>query len=199
MNIGPADNERELLSRIGKGDTAAFKVIYDRYWRTVYHTALRFLKSPARAQDIVQEVFLKLWSKGGSLQDIENLEPFLFIMARNEVLMALRNKFQPVQLHAHFTDVLQGDLLPPDRAYCLKQSEALIREAIEQLPPRQKLIFRLTRQEGLSHEEIAGQLGIDKRTISNHATKALNAIRVHLKYHSDLTILLLWMMKIIFF
>jgi len=173
------DNEKCLLHLIAEGSKPSFTVIYDRYWKRIYTTALHYLKSSEWAQDVVQDIFLKIWMKRASLAEVDNFEAFLFIVARNELISSIRKKVEAAPLSEHNEAIAMTEL--PDNALCLKQTEQLIADAIAQLPPQQKLVFILTRQQGLSHETIARQLGLNTRTVNNHATRALFSIRQYLK------------------
>lgn len=175
-----------LLARIAAGDKDAFQIFYANHWSAIHAVALAWLKSPEWAQDVVQDVFIKLWDKREKLTEVEDPRSYLFIMGRNEIISAFKRNSRALLLTSidRYAEVLEGGYLQPDHALGLKQSENFVRAAVEQLSPRQKLIFQLTRQEGLSHEEIADKLGLTKETVSNHATRALHSIRVFLRHHS---------------
>ena len=183
-NIDFPLDEKEQLRRIAAGDRSAFALVYARYWNTIYATALSFLKSPEWAQDIVQDIFLRLWTKRELLPEVEKFDAWLYVMARNVLIDQLNKKLNTTPLDAGYEDVLPGDFLSPEAAYELKQAGELIHQAIQQLPPRQKLIFRLTRQSGLTHNEIATRLHLAPGTVNNHLTRALNTIRQYLRRHA---------------
>lgn len=185
MRYTALHKEDELLSLIADGDKQAFQAIYNHYWNNVYSTALAYLKSTEWAQDIVQDIFIRVWEKRDHLTRIDNFSSYLFIMVRNELITALRKKWHGSALPDNYLDSLPSNLLDPVQSLDSKQQEALIQKAIDQLSPQQQRIFNLTRQQGLSHEAIARQLGIDKRTVSNHATMALNKLRQVLKDNPD--------------
>ena len=154
-------------------------MLYDRYWKKIYATSLHYLKSPEWAQDLVQDIFVKVWVKRSMLPDISDFESFLFIMARNELVSAIRKKVAAAPLPEKQEITAPAEL--PDNALNRKQTEQLIADAIAALPPQQKLVFTLTRQAGLTHEAIARQLGLNTRTVNNHATRALLHIRQYLR------------------
>jgi len=178
MSSGPlhiVPNERALLQQIAAGDADAFRQLYDQYWNQVYTTALAYLKSPEWAGDIVQDIFLKLWQKRDKFSTVDNFAGWFFFLARNTILDALRKKLDSgAEPDPRYEDKLS---VSPEQSVMLKEAMELIARAVENFPPQQKLIFKLSREEGLSHEEIAGRLGIDKRTVSNHLTKALSKLR----------------------
>ena len=179
------DDERDLLLQVAKGDRLAFKRIYDHYWSDMYALAISFLKSSYWAQDILQDLFLKLWIRRESLPSIKEFRSYIFIMLRNELITALRSKARSEQVHDKYRQQIPPDFLLPDNRLIINELEQLIREAVMQLPPGQSLLIELTRNQGLSHEEIADRMGIAKKTVSNTLTKALNNIRNYLREHGE--------------
>lgn len=184
------DNEPELVARLSRGDLAAFRIIHDHYWNGIFKTSLSYLKSTEWAQDIVQDVFLKVWEKRASFAEVHQFPAYLHKMVRNELISALRKKWEEKPL-PHYEDSIPADCFHPEHHMDARKIQSLIHKAREQLSPQQQLIFTLTRDQGMSHEEIAKQLGIDKRTVSNHITIALNKLRLALKEYPDLFLLLL--------
>jgi RNA polymerase sigma-70 factor (family 1) len=178
-------DEKALLLRVAEGDRAAFKSLYDHYWNDLHTLALSFLKSPDWAQDIVQDVFLRIWIKRESLAGIEQFKSYIFIVLRNELVSALRQKNRTLKLYEKYRQHLPGDFLLTDSYLSLKELEQLIRQAVAQLPPPQGLLIELTREQGLSHDEIAARLGMARKTVSNTLTKALNNIRKYLWEHGE--------------
>jgi len=171
------DNEIDLLQQLADGNEAAFAQLYNTHWNKIYSLALAYLKSAEQAQDIVQEVFLKLWNKRENLGHVENPTSFIYIMGRNEVIRALKKKISLASLDEENNDYLPDDFMLPQETMDLKQLEQKITTAIDSLPAQQKLIFRLSREEGLNHEQIANRLGIEKTTVKNHIVRALNSLR----------------------
>ena len=173
------DSERLLLQQVAEGHRPSFTVLYDRYWKKIYATSLHYLKSSEWAQDLVQDIFLKIWIRRSVLPEIDNFESFIFIVARNELVSAIRKKVAAAPLPD--TGEMTAATETPDYALQLKQTEQLIEDAIAQLPPQQKLVFLLARRGGLSHETIARRLGLNTRTVNNHASRALLHIRQYLR------------------
>ena len=184
-------NENELASRLAAGDEKAFVQIYNKYWNKIYYLALVYLKSIQLAEDAVQEVFLKLWTSRRQVADVQNLEAFIFIVGRNQVIDAFKRKATMQAFSHEASDWLPDDFLLPHDQVDLKLLKKKISDAVEKLPPQQKKIFKMTREEGLSHEEIAQRLGIDKKTVKNHIVRALNTLRSVL-HERDLLLALLF-------
>ncbi|MRG47928.1 RNA polymerase sigma-70 factor [Chitinophaga sp. SYP-B3965] len=178
-------NENELLSRIAEGDRNAFKQLYDFYWEDIYYIALSFLKSPEWSQDMIQEIFIKIWQKRASLPAIEQFRSYLFIIARNELISALRQKMRTDGQKDQYEQQLPDQFLAPDQSFAVRELEMQIGQAVQQLPEQQRRIFLMTRNDGLSHDEIAEQLGLARKTVANNITKALNHIRDYLLQHGN--------------
>lgn len=184
------DNERLQLLQIAAGDEIAYKQVFDRHWNKIYQVALSFLKSPEQAQDAVQLVFIKLWEKREKLPAVENFDAWLFIMARNTIVNFMQQKaFTVIE-----ADILPEDYLTPQSLLEYKQTATFIQEAIRQLPPQQTLIFRLSREQGLTHAEIARELNIAQATVKSHIIRALNSIREYVRLHSGNTLLVIWLL-----
>jgi RNA polymerase sigma-70 factor (family 1) len=184
--ITPANipyQERELLSRIAQSDEAAFTEIFHHFSPRIWMFVVKKAKSESIAEEIVQEVFLKLWVKKETAADIENLSSFLYTMAANK----LYDHFKKVagdskKLENLWLQVQQAATSNPvEEALDFRESMHLINQAIEQLPPQRKKIYLLNRMEGFSYEEIAQQLNISKSTVSNQLVEATKFIREYVK------------------
>lgn len=144
--------------------------------------ALAYTKSTTSAQDVVQEVFLKIWEKRDELPAIHQAKNYLFITARNLIISSLRKKsITALNVEDRPSDIiLSDDYFLADSAIVAKQSEAAIQRGFSYLTPKQKEVFILSRDKGFSHEEIAQQLGINRYTVKNHIVAALNTLRQYL-------------------
>ena len=88
------NNETTLLRDVAEGDGKAFRLLFERYWRSVYGVALAFTKSPGLAEEMVQDIFLRIWLKREKLSDVEKFDDYLFIVARNHIFNKLKKKWQ---------------------------------------------------------------------------------------------------------
>jgi RNA polymerase sigma-70 factor (family 1) len=184
MQEAPLHTERELLARIAAGDETAFRQVFHDYWPQIYGVSLMLTKSVHLAEDMTQEVFLKIWLKRENLPEIKSFRDYLFIVARNHIFDELRRRsreepFAEAVL-AHFSD----ERPTPEQELLYKESTRIIQDTIEQLPPQQLAVYRMTREQGMSHEQIATALGISKNTVRNHVAQALGTIREALDRHT---------------
>jgi RNA polymerase sigma-70 factor (family 1) len=176
-------SEADLLHRIQQGDESAFASLFYAYKDKLYGFILGITHSEARAEDILQDVFLKIWQHKTSISEITNFNAYLYRLAQNQAIDELR-KFskETCSLSAIFS--LEEDLATPDPVEILinKEIKSKIEEAVNQLPPQQKKIFTLHKEQGFQHEEIAQQLNLSVSTIQNHMRLALGNLRTYLSH-----------------
>jgi RNA polymerase sigma-70 factor (family 1) len=188
----PPINDSELWLAIRGDDEHAFAVLFDRYWVRLYKTALRYLKDREASEEAVHDVFLNIWSRRHELE-IQSFPNFLLTAIRYQVYNRMRAVKSPVVLT--ISDAEIGELLDHNDGESRIKNQELQHELgqyLEQLPKRCQEIFYMSRFSHLSNQEIAGRLGISKRTVENQITMALKHLRVCFKHVS--AIIALWYM-----
>jgi len=185
-------NERLLLTQAAEGDRQAFKMLHDKYWDHLYIVCLGFLKSPDWSLDILQDVFMKLWIQRAQLPAVNDFKSFLFITTRNELLSALKSRSRLVSRYQQYALGLDRQQPSPDITITMKELENMIHRATSRLPAQEKLMYQLTRVEGLTHEQVAQRLGTSKKNVANTLTRALGRIRIFLKEQAEGLVTLLW-------
>lgn len=158
-----------------------YKELYFAHFPRVMRVAYYIIKDRAKAEDIAQEVFLKLWDKRSDLRDILNVEAYLVQMAKNMALTHLENvkretNFQ-LELRSKMVE-LDGDRNSEEERITRVQIE----KAVSALSPQCRLIFSLSRFEGLSNDEISDYLGISKRTVETQISNAFKRFRTDLRH-----------------
>ena len=186
--------EDAWFRQIADGDTNAFTELFHYYNARLFPFVRRLTKSEAIAEEIVQEVFLRLWVNRGNVAKMERPGAWLFLVASNLSLTHLRNAVNIAVKHAGASR--QADATVTDAVLQEldgKEMAALVEAAVRQLPPKRQQVFRLSRQEGLTHEEIAQKLSISPHTVKDHLVMALKSIReyIHTQTGSSVGILLL--------
>ncbi|WP_346316412.1 RNA polymerase sigma-70 factor [Chitinophaga sp. YIM B06452] len=173
--------ENNIFQLVADGDHDAFTRLVDQYWNNLYGQAMAYLKDSHKAQDVVQEVFLAIWKNRDSLPGIERPEHYLYTMAKNRILSEFRKKLlSPIPDHIEQLQPASGS--PADEQLAAKQLRELVQAVVDQMPPQRRVIFELSRQEGLKYEEIAARLGISRETVKGHMVKALAQVRTFLRH-----------------
>jgi RNA polymerase sigma-70 factor (ECF subfamily) len=188
----------DLLQKIALGDPDAFHLLYRQYSSTVQATARLYLKDPALIKDIIQTVFMKLWEKRQQLPAIGEFENYLFILVRNTVLDQLRKEARDVKMRL---EIVRSEPVyrNEEPAILSKEYQALLHAAIARLPPQQQQVYRMAREEELSHEMIAARMNLSKLTVKKHMELALRSIREFFRQHFSSTILGLCICRIIYY
>lgn len=187
----PVIDEKHLLARTSQRDESAFKIIYDAYQSQVLTFAFKYLKSRQLAEEVTQEVFLKIWNLGAKLNDINDLENFLLTVTRNRAFDALRQLKREVRYIEVIGESDDAGENSTEEAILLNDTRQLLERGIDLLPPQQKQVYRLCHQQGLKYEEAAKELGISPQTVHRHMKLALKSLRSFMAKHTDLSILLI--------
>lgn len=181
MDLGKENISHELLTRLKNGDMLAFDRVYELYSHKLFSFVSRILKNEAEADDIVQEVFVKIWESRDKLDDHKLLNSYIFTIAYNNSIDLIRKRISNNKYLEHLKNSSVINFTPTiisqiEFDELNNQAEKLIAN----LPERQKQVFLLHKKEGLTYPEIAGQLGISKNTVENHMAKALKYLREHM-------------------
>lgn len=180
-----------LLQQMSTGSEEAFCRLFDHYWNRVYSSSLVLTKSPQMAQDIAQEVFLQLWQHREKAAEIQKLDGFLFISARNLIFKKM-SRLKVEEAYQHYLSyqamAAAGEANIPTE---FKELQTIVEAGISQLPPQQQKAFRLSRERGLSHEEISHQMGVSRAAVKDYIVRSLAFLRKYLREHALLAITLL--------
>ncbi|MGV8094101.1 MAG: RNA polymerase sigma-70 factor [Mangrovibacterium sp.] len=181
-----------LAKRIKKGDIKAFDLLYHTYSQKLYGFAFSMLKNHEDAKEIVQETFVKIWEKREVINPSGSIQAFLFSVSYHTTIDIIRKRFKDDQYRIYLQSQLpeQNNNSEGDPAY-YQELIRVLDETIRELPEQRKKIYLLSREEGLSHREIAEKLNISVKTVENQINLALKKIRKHL-ISSDLLSLLLF-------
>jgi RNA polymerase sigma-70 factor (ECF subfamily) len=168
----------ELVILLKKGDRVAFYNIYERYCKRLYGFVLRYIKVEADADGIVQEVFIKIWESRNKLDAYTSFESFLFTIAYNTTISLLRKRANEKKYMDHLKSIQQIQKAPDliDEIQ-LKELNEQVHNLLNELTPRQKEIFQLSREDGLTHNEIAKKLNISLNTVKKHMANALSFLK----------------------
>jgi RNA polymerase sigma-70 factor (ECF subfamily) len=177
-------SDHDLLKKLKEGYEPAFRELYARHSKQVLAFAYHMTHSAIDAEDILQETFLRLWTGREQLPEISHVGNYIFTIARNKTLDHLRK----VALQQRLIDQVWANIseISNDLELQLeaRESKTLIQQALAQLSPQKQVIFQLSRQQGLSHEEISQQLHLSKSRVKNLLVETLKHIRTYLSQRS---------------
>ncbi len=182
--------DEKVIALIVEGDESAFTEFYKHYHHMIYGISLKITHSVTLSEEIVQEVFLKIWLKRSDLKNIENIAAYLFIIARNQVFKALKQiakNYKTVLLEENNNAFAHNNL---ENIILEKENNLLLHEAIERLPRQQKQVYTLIKDQGLKREEAAEFLKLKPETIKFHLAEAMKNIRSYCAFHLELVALL---------
>lgn len=183
--------DHDLFRLIAAGDEAAFAELFRRYDRRIFPFVLKMIKSEAQAEEITQEIFIKLWRTRERLLPIDQPEAYIFTIAARHTLDQIRkrlNENKMLQRLSANQPLMHNDT---EDLLLLKDKESLLRQAVDQLPPQQKTVYLLSRQEGLNYDEIAARMNLSPNTVRNHLVKALQTLRVWLDQQDQIPVFIL--------
>ncbi len=170
--------DTELMDRLRAGDDLALKLIYKKYWNQLYTSAYNMLQDQQACEDIIQELFINLWKKREQIEIKASLKSYLFASVRYEVYRQVRQGSVRVDIF----DNIQDRLETPSEYGSIEHKELLsyVNSIVNNLSEKCKVVYKLSREEQLSHKEIAIKLDISPKTVENHLNKALRQLRISL-------------------
>lgn len=190
----PAD--KILVTQLIDGSKEAFLELYGKYHAALYRHALKFMKSPALAEDVVQDTFLKVWENRRSLNADLSFVGYINTVSRNQVLNTLKRASHETALKKTIMYAADKCCNRTEDDFLAAEYERMVSRAIDRLPPQRRLVFRMCRLEGQTYDEVARNLGISRNTVKEHMVSALKSLREYFSVHADVTFLLaagLWL------
>ncbi|MBC9930055.1 RNA polymerase sigma factor [Chitinophaga qingshengii] len=173
----PTIDHTTIPALVAQGDQAAFTQLFLRYRDLVYTTAYRVTESAVEAEEIVQDVFMKVWAIREELPAIINLEAYIFTIARNYTFNALKRLLRERERTGLWPSDGGLPAISPEAAANAAEFMRVLQQAIEQLPPQQKQVYLLIREEELTKAQVAEKMGISPNTVKSHFDAAVRAVR----------------------
>jgi RNA polymerase sigma-70 factor (ECF subfamily) len=169
-------NEKELLLQLSKGNESAFQEIYNRYHNKIAAFAFLLTESSYLTEEITQEVFIRLWLHRRTLNSIANFNAWLHMVTKNLVTDAIKKVAKDMLVKGALNNAYATDN-NADGILLFKEKEQLLKEALKLLSPRQQIVYRLSREQGMKNEDISRELHLADKTVRNHLTNAMRIIR----------------------
>jgi RNA polymerase sigma factor (sigma-70 family) len=172
----------ELAVRLRNGDLEAFNTLYWKYHTALYLNVIRLTKDPGLAEDIVQEVFIKLWEKKHTLKEEESISGWLFTVSYHKAVDVLKQRLKEAAVIKLLT-IPQED---PEKANVTEKQIDMLNRALEHLSPQKSRVFTLCKVEGKSYEQASVQLNISKHTVKEYLSEAIKSVKIYLNNHPEL-------------
>lgn len=179
-------DEKLLLLQTAIGDEQAFTQIFNAYHQQLGAFILRFTDSHELTQEIVQDVFMKIWTNRSVLKDIDSFKAYLIVIARNHAYNLLKTQARESRKKKEYLKINVETITVNEESNNWKEQHLqLIEEAIAKLPRQQQKIYQLSRNQGMKYEEIAATLGISFETVKKHMHLALRSIKNYVNLRRD--------------
>jgi RNA polymerase sigma-70 factor (family 1) len=178
---------KKLLYQIADGNPGAFNKFYNIYFHKVYRFSTYFIKPHEICEEIVSDVFLTIWNNRMEIANIKNIEAFLFTVTKHKAY----NYLDQVTRKPVFTDKIPFEFTKencndtPEDIILTKELQNTIKASIDELPKQCKLIFIMSREEGLRHQDIAQILHISEKTVDSQIITALKKLHLTIKKHTS--------------
>jgi RNA polymerase sigma-70 factor (family 1) len=178
-----------LLREAAAGKEMAFTELFHRYKYKLYGYIFALTRSKEMAEDVVQDVFLKLWQKRETMAELNEFAPYLFRMAQNRAINGFQRMATEARALAALRQTTRTNAMDIEDQLVAKDLEQRLQDAVQKLPPQQQQVYRLSREDGLKHEEIAERLKIAPGTVKNHMIAALRTLRAQMQPQSSVAAL----------
>ena len=170
----------ELVSLLKKKDHSAFTEIYTRYWRTQFTHAFKILRDEEYAADVLQDVFTALWCRSEEWQLESTLSGYLYTAVRNRCLKLIAKSNRKEAFVDELTRVFNEGINAIDEELSFRELKLFLENEIMALPPKMRHVYIKSREEGLSHKQIAEEMGIAENSVKTTMHRTLNSLRTKL-------------------
>lgn len=185
--MSKSNYEEELLSKVSTGDQTAFRALFTQYHQQLGNYIFQITDSAELAEEIVQDVFMKVWTNRASLQKVQNFKAYLFVVSKNHALNCLRKIVRERLLKTEWENNLSNIPEYDDSEEYYK----LLDQAIDQLPPQQRKVYLLSRHKRMKYLEIADEMNISAETVKKYLKLANATITSYMRDHLESVLLLL--------
>lgn len=183
----------EIIIRMKQDDKSAMDELFNHYYHRLYHFSKSIIKIENEIDDILQDVFVKIWLNRNKIDNADTFNAFIYTITKNEVLNLIRTNLR----NQNFRDELYIQSVAEEYQTLKEVEYNEIKEGIDKiiarLPPKRQLVFTLSRNEGLSNKEIAQQLNISEKTVEDHITHAIKFLKLSMKEMGLISILYIYL------
>ncbi|MEO7214929.1 sigma-70 family RNA polymerase sigma factor [Mucilaginibacter sp.] len=190
MNAGTAysPNEHLLLSQLREGDQRAFNYFYERHSLVIYRKLKKMVRVDTLADELMQDVFVRLWDKRHLIDPEKPLKAYLFLIAQNIVYDFYRKVSREGRLQSEITASFVEAYDHSEETLFLKETQELLEKAVDNLPAQQQLVFRLCKFEGKTYEQVSEELNISTSTINGHIVRATKSVKAFMLNYNNVAV-----------
>ena len=192
-------SDNNLLDECKKDNLKAFDILFERYSTKLYNYAMRYINDESQAEEAMMDLMLWVWEKRHNLNLEGEFQSYIFRAMKNATIKAIRKKpliLEPIELFENDSRLISSSA---DYYLIEKEMELAYLEKLDMLSPQRKRVFQLSREENLSHAEIANNMDISVFTVKNHIKAALSHFREHLNGITEITMAFILIGLSIFF
>lgn len=183
-----------LVERLHENEVAAFDTLYWKYHEVVYRNILKLVKETVVAEDILQEVFIKLWEKRQEIKASQSVAGWLFVISFNLSVNYSRKKLREQTFHQKLLSLDPGEETGVDRKALQEVQYHLLEQAIAELSPQRRRIVTLCKLEGKTYEEVANELNISRNTVKEHLSAAMVKLNDYIQKNAEHRYVLLFLL-----
>jgi RNA polymerase sigma-70 factor (family 1) len=188
-NVLYDENESDLLQRVAAGNEHAFRLLVEKYSGLLYKFIHRHTNDPQLSEEIVQDIFIKIWQTRETLTGLRSFRAFLLVVSRNHVLNTIKKMMREKKKQWEWQK--ENTSLQEEDQQELEEVFGLIDDAVNRLPPQQKRVWILSRREGLKYEQIAAEMNISKDAVKKYLQYANGAIKDHVINNINIPLLVM--------
>jgi len=178
--MGSDYHDKKLIEQLRKNHVKAFDQLFEKYAKSVYAFSLSLLKNREDGEEIVQEVFFRVWMNRHEIDAHKSFQSFLFTIAYNLIIDNFRKKISSEKFLQYLLERKEQNDLDTEKRFLFSELKSEIDDVVSHLPEKRKHIFQLSREQGLSHKKIAELLNISPKTVENQIALAIKEIKQHL-------------------
>lgn len=180
MNDLTNNDEKKLVAQLRNNEVKSFDILFEKYSAKLYRFSFSLLKNHEDSKEIVQEAFYRVWEKRHEIDSSKSFRSFLFTISYHLIIDQLRLKLKDQEYRKFLKEYFKTEEVKFDTVTDYETLNRQIATIVEELPAKRKQIFTLSREKGLTHKEIAGQLNISVKTVENQINLALKLIKSRL-------------------
>lgn len=192
MTEQPAYSDNELIRKLKKGNIEAFNQIFYAYSSKLYHFAYGYLKSKEDAEEMVQEIFSRIWDKRADIKEEYQFRSYLFSIAFNYIKKYFRSKAL-INQYIEFAVPTNPETDQTQEDVNYASLKLMVDQLVERMPEKRKAVFIKSRFEGKNSKDISVEMNISQSTVENHLNQALRFLRQHLKDENFAGLLFFWL------